>query len=378
MVTTIYFRKISRVYKKDNLMKKNLKVIQLIDSLDTGGAEVLAVNIYNILPEYNIKSFICVTRKEGGLKDKINDNYIFLNKKKTVDFKAVFSLRKFIKKNEINIIHAHSTSFFIAFCVKILLPNIKIVWHDHYGKSEYLQKRKIQPLKFISSWFNYVISVNSNLEKWAKENLHTKQVEFVNNFSKIEDFNEPCTFLKGQEGKKIVNLAGFRPQKDHLNLLKAFKIVIDECPNWSLHLIGKSYKDDYYKSIINFIKENKMNNHVFIYGERSDIKNILMQSSIGVLSSKSEGLPLSLLEYGLAKLPVVVTNVGECKELIKNNDTGVLVQSENDYQLGNGILELIKHKKERNNFGDNLYKLVSSKYSSEVFFKRIIVIYQNL
>ena len=59
-------------------------VIQLIDSLNVGGAEVLAVNIANGLSEQEIDSHLCATRSEGILKKNINSDvgYVFLNRKK--------------------------------------------------------------------------------------------------------------------------------------------------------------------------------------------------------------------------------------------------------------------------------------------------------
>ena len=91
---------------------KKLGVIQIIDSLNAGGAEVLAVNIANGLSEHEINSHLCTTRKEGVLKENIlkEVGYIFLNRKKTIDFYSIFKLSKYIKTNNITIIHAHSTS----------------------------------------------------------------------------------------------------------------------------------------------------------------------------------------------------------------------------------------------------------------------------
>ena len=66
-------------------MNKKLKVIQLIDSLKPGGAEMMAVNIANELGcEDGIASHLCATRLEGGLKEKLTPavHYFFLNKKK--------------------------------------------------------------------------------------------------------------------------------------------------------------------------------------------------------------------------------------------------------------------------------------------------------
>jgi glycosyltransferase involved in cell wall biosynthesis len=56
--------------------------------------------------------------------------------------------------------------------------------------------------------------------------------------------------------------------------------------------------------------------------------NILSQSTIGILTSASEGLPLALLEYGMAKIPVVVTNVGEMPAIVRDDINGYVVPVE--------------------------------------------------
>ncbi|MNS17676.1 hypothetical protein D3C72_493560 [compost metagenome] len=112
-----------------------MKILQLIDSLEAGGAERMAVNYANSLGSRIEFSALAATRKEGPLKERLNENvsYLFLERKRTFDLKAVSKLKKFIKEQQIQIIHAHGTSFFLAVLLKLTYPKIKIVWHDHHG-----------------------------------------------------------------------------------------------------------------------------------------------------------------------------------------------------------------------------------------------------
>ncbi|AMC10139.1 hypothetical protein Lupro_02245 [Lutibacter profundi] len=338
---------------------------------------MMAVNIANELANAGFQSYICTTRKEGNLKLKIKEDvgYLFLKKKVVLDIKAFIKLRKFIKENQISVIHAHSSSYFIAVLIKLTFLKIRIIWHDHYGNSENLKSRKIFPIKIMSNLFNSIISVNKLLEKWAKQHLKSKKVYVVPNFASL-DINIPkTTFLKGEEGKKIVCLANLRPQKDHINLLKAFVLVHAKSPDWTLHLVGLDLNDSYSTKIKNVITENKIMNSVFLYGSCSDISNILEQATIGVLSSKSEGLPVSLLEYGLAKLAVVVTNVGDCSKVIQNNVNGLLVEPANEITLADAILKLIGNNELRISFGTNLYKNIQHNFSKESYISKLIKIY---
>jgi glycosyltransferase involved in cell wall biosynthesis len=358
-------------------MNKKLKVIQLIDSLNPGGAEMMAVNIANGLAEKGIKSYICATRLEGDLKEKLSNRvgYLFLNKQSALDLKAILKLRRFIKRNQISIIHAHSSSYFIAVLMKLVSPKLKIFWHDHYGNSENLKDRTKFPLKLMSNLFDGVISVNEKLERWTAQNLNVKNVYVLSNFASFNSTIPKITFLEGNENKRIICLANLRKQKDHINLLKAFTNVYKKKRDWTLHLVGIDLKDNYSDSIKLFINKYQLTNSVFLYGSREDIESILKQATIGVLSSKSEGLPVALLEYGLAKLPVVVTDVGDCANVILDEVNGLVVLPNNSKQLEEAILKQIAHKNSAKIMGEKLFETVVSKFSKEKYISKLIKIY---
>jgi len=353
-----------------------MRVLQLIDSLDAGGAERVAVTYANTLCDYIDASYLCTTRKEGLLKQTLNDKvaYLFLKKKSALDIKAIIRLVTFIKKNKINIIHAHTSSFFLATSVKIYLPKIMIIWHDHYGKSEELDQRGFKILKWCSLKFCAIISVNHLLETWAKKNLNSKTVYYLENAITIPSFNEKSIKLHGKEGKRIICLANMRPQKDHINLLNAFKLVLEKYPEYSLHLIGQHWSNDYFKEVSKLLEKDEFKEHVFYYGSQPLVHGILKQCNIGVLSSNSEGLPLALLEYGMAGLAVVCTDVGQSKDLIK--DLGKCIPPNNPEALANAISFYIEHPEEMSSEAIGFNKHISNNYSIKNIIPKLVFYYE--
>lgn len=339
---------------------------------------MMAVNIANSLSNNSVDSFLCATRTEGDLKLKLHKDigYLFLNRNGTFDLNAIFILKKFIVQHKIDIIHAHSSSYFVAILVKLFYPKIKIVWHDHYGNSEELNKRKSQPLKFLSHYFKEIIVVNNLLKQWSENVLRFGRVHYLSNYAIFKNTKQ-IKILKGESGKRLVCVAGLRPQKDHLTLLKAFKKSHKEFNDWSLHLIGNHYADTYYTSIINYIEENKLNEIVYLYHGVVDIESVLAESTIGILSSKSEGLPVSLLEYGLAKLPVIVTDVGECKKVVLNSDYGFVVPKEDEFLLASKIELLIRDSDLRTKVAANFNKHILDNYSEQKIIHKLLKIYNS-
>lgn len=356
-----------------------MRILQLIDSLEAGGAERMAVNYANALAKQIDFSGLVVSRKEGALVNQVDEDvsYLFLNRNKVIDFKALYTLRKYVVLHKVAVIHAHSTSFFLAFLLKLIHPSIKIIWHDHYGDSEFLDKRPLLALRLIAPFFCGIIAVNQKLKVWAHEKMHFENTIYLPNFPTEEKNITEYTVLEGIEGKRIVCLANLRIQKDHFLLLEVAKKLKISHPEWTFHLVGKDFQDGYSKQIQSLIIENDLEKNVFLYGTKQDIKNILDQSTIAILTSQSEGLPMAILEYGLHKKPVVVTAVGELPLVIQNGKNGFLIDVQKEELFYQSIIELIEKVMLRNNFGEALYKTIFENYSEKKITKQYIIWLQN-
>jgi glycosyltransferase involved in cell wall biosynthesis len=351
-----------------------MRVIQIIDSLNTGGAERVAVNLANQLVGKIGTSFLCATRKEGLLKEELNDNveFFFLNRTKTLDIKAIWRLKSYIKANKIDIIHAHASSYFISTIVKLLLPKVRLIWHDHLGNRAQKKSKASFVLKICSFYFNAVITVNKDLANWATKNLKTKEVTYIPNFT-VRSRVSKYTVLEGVENKRILYLANLRDPKNHLFLLTVFTKLIKIFPDWTLHLVGKDYHNDYSEKVKNYIKSNNLTSHVFLLGQRKDVAHIINQCNIGVITSTYEGLPLALLEYGLGGLAVISTDVGQCKDVIAGH--GIVVKSQSKSELTEALKIFMSNEKLRINKSTSYNLHINQNYKTEHVINSILTIY---
>ncbi len=344
-----------------------MRIIQVIDSLETGGAERIAVNYANALAKRIEFSGLVPTRAEGSLRNQVeaNVNYYFIEKRRTLDLRAVSRLRDYCRKNRIDYIHAHSTSYFLAILVKFTYPKIKIIWHDHNGNSEFLEVREKMPLNFASFCFRGIVVVNTMLKDWAERALFCREVIYVPNFINTTETEIESTKLKGISGKRILSVANLREQKDHFMLLDVALKLRETHPDWTFHLVGKDFYDNYSQKVKDFIAANDLGSTVFIYGSRNDVGSIIRQSDIAILTSKSEGLPVALLEYGINKKPVVVTRVGEVPVIIEDGKNGFIIETGNRQMFYEGLLKLVDNPELRKSFGDTLSETILLKNSEE-------------
>ena len=347
-----------------------MRILQLIDSLEAGGAERMAVNYANALAQQIEFSGLVSTRKEGDLKAQVQTkvSYLFLNKKSTLDIKALCSLRRYVIDNKIDWVQVHSTSFFMAVLLKFSFPSIKLIWHDHYGDSEFLSSRSKTIYRLGLPFYRGVISVNEKLKDWTRQTFHFENVVYFPNFSTGSKSTLITTILKGKKGKRILSLANLRPQKNHFLLIQIAKRIKISHPDWTFHLVGKDFKDEYATQINQAIIGNHLEKTVFIYDSKPDVENILSQSTIGILTSASEGLPLALLEYGMAQIPVVVTNVGEMPAIIENEINGYVVPVE-EQQFYEKLVNLMEDERKQSIFAERLSKTMIEKFGESSIIK---------
>jgi len=347
-----------------------LKILQLIDSLHSGGAERMCVNISNVLHESGHDVTLCASREGGTLEKFITPGvrYCLLKKKSPVDLAAFRSLIRIIRDNEISVVHAHSSSLFWAVAAKIFLRSLKIIWHDHLGIKIY-DRKKIYFYKLISSKIDGIISVNQELVEWSRQNMKvpSERIVMINNFpllNIVSKQSDPKVFT-------IVCLANLRPQKDHPTLIRAVAELNEMNLPKSLKVImaGSADNQEYSDMIRTLIKELKLEDIIEMHGSVEDTASLLASADCGVLTSVSEGLPVALLEYGMAALPVVVTDVGQCAEVVGNGKHGILIKPGDSSSLANSLLKLVNNKDYSDELAKSLERNVKQNYGAERFLK---------
>ena len=350
-----------------------MRVLQLIDSLNPGGAERMAVNLANLLVGRIDGSYLCTTRREGGLKEMLNPEvgYLFLHKRKSLDLSALMRLKRFVAENRIDVVHAHTTSFFIATQLRLIKPGLKLIWHEHHGARTRRNKKQSRILLRLAKRFSHIITVNPDLKSWWAQRVGVDKVSYIQNFVQNTELKVPYE----QRKKQIICLANLRDPKDHLNLLRAFQKLSEDFQDWELVLIGKDLDDEYSRNVKTFIEKNSLRDSVKILGEVNNIEDRLQQAAIGVLSSSSEGLPMALLEYGMAGLAVVSTDVGNCAEVIAN--FGTVVPPSHPGSLASALERYIEDSNARDNDSKAFRRHIVSRYSEEAAAELFIEIYSK-
>ncbi len=366
----------NRLYRK---LSRPISVLHITDTLEAGGMERMAVNLVNHLPQKRCRAFLCITRRDGPLFKKLAPHVrrLQLRRRYWFDVIALRRLIAFIREQNIQILHAHGTSLFIAILVSFFSPYPAVIWHVHSGGLA-IGKRKTWPYRLVARRINGVIVVNQALADWACQTLRlaSNRIWYLPNFVWALNKAKERASLPGQDGSRIICLANIRPPKDHANLVQAMDLVSREIPSAHLILAGSAADTDYFHDIQRLITKYQMEKHVSFLGHRDDVLNILGSCDIGVLSSISEGFPMTLLEYGIAGLPTVATQVGQSPEVLDYGRAGILVPPGSPTQLAKGLLELLHSADRREFLGKQLNRHVYEKFNHHHILGKFCMCYE--
>ena len=333
----------------------------------------MCINISNVLDEHGYDVHLCATRIGGPLEKYVAPSIKLhiLGKKNSIDFVTFKRILGIIKDNDIEIIHAHSSSLFWAIAAKRIEGEIKVIWHDHLGMRINDRKKNLI-YKLISGKIDGIIAVTDDLAVWSRNNMKVQvnRILMINNFPSLNIVHrnpDPEYFT-------IVCLANLRPEKDHETLVRAVSLLKGQNLPKKLKVILAGSVDDsnYVERIKDLIVTHGLDNIIEVPGSIEDTASLLAKADCGVLSSVSEGLPISLLEYGLSALPTVVTNVGYCSNVIGNGKYGKLINSGDAIGLSENILFYMSNPVIANEVGLSFKEHIISNYGADNYLLRYL------
>ena len=347
-----------------------MKIAYIIDSLyNAAGMErILILKANSLCTLYNI-TFI-IRNQEGKepyypLKDEIR--LIDMGLTSPIGYRK--ELSAFLKKEQFDIVIS-TGGWEFYFLYKIKDGSKKIfefhfsfyiskVWFDTANRGLSTKvKAYMQTMRraLIARHYDQVVvltTADASRWKWFCKNV----VVMPNPLTIATDKTSIC------ENKQVIAVGRLNKQKGFDYLIEAWKLVHCQHPDWILKIYGEGDLHSFLQSQINIYR---LQNSVFLEGNTSHIIEKYLESSIFVLSSRTEGLPLVCLEALACGLPIVSFKLIGIEDLIKNEENGYLIKKVGDTQnMANAICKLIKHDTLRKRLGKNSLE-IAKKYDVKV------------
>jgi glycosyltransferase involved in cell wall biosynthesis len=175
--------------------------------------------------------------------------------------------------------------------------------------------------------------------------------------------------------KTIGAIGRFSPEKGFDILLESFHTVIRKGYDLNLIIIGDGPER---RKLEEIIARRNMNDRVFLPGYVAQASRYLKHFSVFVISSLTEGLPITLLEAMRAGVPVVSTRVGGIEEVIGGGSAGILVDPCNSDKLAEGMCALICDDELADNLSKRAEERFINSFSSKIMAENYIHVYNDI
>lgn len=367
---------------------KKINVLILESIFHLGGAEKITYEIVNQINKERYDIILCTLYHPGPMGEVfINDGYKFHHDliKSKFDYRAFFKLRKIVIEDKINLIYLLNqplTLFWGLVIGKTLkIPIVSVMHNTLVTKKKHV---KLNIYKYLITFVNRVVAV-ANIQKdhlVKNEGFPEKLITVIYNGVDVDKFNifvnkaEKIKSLGMDTSSKTIGIvARMNWDKGVDVFLHTAKLVLQKNKNVQFLIVGEGPDMSVLKKLS---AELNIDNKVFFIGARTDIAEILRTFDIAVLSSRTEALPMALLEYMATGLPIVATSVGSIQELIKDRENGFLVQPKNPAALAEKILYLLENKELAQRMGVKARKKVNEKFRLEITVKETEKLFNEL
>lgn len=314
-----------------------MKILHVITSLRTGGAEKLMVDLLPRLRDLgNDVELLLFDGTRTPFYDKLEKTGIKINslsiEGNVYNPLNILKLRKYLKGYDI--VHTHNTACQLFAAVCGVLCSVVLVTTEHNTSNRRRGWKWYVPIdRWMYSRYKKVICI-SDQALASLEDFHGKDSKntVIYNGIDIQQYLNPLTDISSKENYTITMVAGFRYQKDHDTLIKACSLLPG---NYTLRLVGDGERKPILQKLAN---ELGIENRVEFCGLRSDIPEILAESDINVLSSHFEGLSLSSIEGMASGRPFVASDVNGLREIVSGH--GILFPHGDEKALAHEITKL--------------------------------------
>lgn len=246
----------------------------------------------------------------------------------------------------------------------------KDVWIEQFKKMSLLAYRRAD---MVTSLYQHAKSLQIDLGCPAEKIRVTPNGIQTATLANLEE--------KSKEEENMIYVGAVlrvTPIKDVKTMIQAFAFAKKKVPNLKLWIMGPTDEDEEYaQECFNLVEALGVSDVVFT--GRIQIKDYLGKMDFTILTSISEGQPLTILESYAAHKPVIATDVGNCRELIFGNEdgfgaAGILTHIMNLEEIAEAMVELSVNEKERLEMGESGYKRVMAFYRIE----QMKAVYSNI
>jgi glycosyltransferase involved in cell wall biosynthesis len=372
------------------------RVLHIIDSFEQGGSERLALQLVRQLQESGrCHVRLACLQNKGSLRgdaERLGLGEIPeypLNSFYDRNFVTqLHRLARFLKDNEIDIVHTHDfyTNIFGMTAASISRVKARVTYKgETEGFRTSLQKRAERgAFRLAHRVIANCLVVQNQL---IREGVNPKRIVKHYNGLDLNRLKVPLELRRAEalaafglpldSARRFITIVAnlHNPVKDHPMFVRAAARVRAAVPDAAFVIAGEG---DLMGGLRDLAVQLGIAQEIFFIGRCDNVANLLFASDVGVLSSKAEGFSNAILEYMAAGLPVVATDVGGVREAIVEGETGFVVPAGDDQKMAERIIEVLGDSERARNMGRQGKSIVAQKFASEHHLRNTLELYDEL
>lgn len=323
-----------------------IKVLHIFPTFLVGGAEILIKNIIlNTKKSEKIKQDLYIIKNlfEHHLVKDISENIFFANEKNKFNLISIFKFTRYVLKNKYDIIHIHIpvTIFFVLF-IKILMPNIKVIYTIHNTNTDRFAKKF--ELNFLYRFVDKYIAISECVMKDAlRIGFPMDRITLIYNSIDISKYD--AFEYKKEVNKQYIVFACigrlYVEQKGQDILINALNILKNEykCENFKCYFAGDTNSSDY-DSLKKLKESYNLNDNIEFLGMVQDIPTLLKHVDVLVIPSRYEGFGLVVLEGIAGRCHIVSSKIDGPKEILQDIKSKTEFEVEDYFELAYILKEI--------------------------------------
>lgn len=365
-----------------------MRIIHLASGDLWAGAEVqlfhLAINL-NKQPETDL---LVVLLNDGQLADELrkkNINVKVFDESNLSFFKIFREFYKLCRETKPNIIHTHRVKENIVGGVVSWLIRSSSARTVH-GAQEFSSNIKSRVLNFVDDWIaclfqQRVIAVSHELNEKLQKHCFSSKLDIIENCVDIAYINkmamEPVNYPLEEECFNVAFVGRFVDVKRTDIFIGIAEKLKEICPNKKIkfNMFGDGPLWDEKRQ---YVKQKNLDDIIHLAGFVDNSAPYLKKMDLLVFTSDHEGLPMTLLEAMVLKVPVLSRNLTTIKYVLCKGTCGYFVESDSIADFAKKILEVSDNKNERDVMKNNAYDIIENKYSINVLVERYMALYNSL
>jgi sugar transferase (PEP-CTERM/EpsH1 system associated) len=304
-----------------------------------GGLENVVFNLVRCCTADVVPACVLCLQEAGALApqfERIGVAVETLSKPPGSIWKRVIQVAGALRRARADVLHTHNPGPHLHGALAAKLAGVPVLVHTKHGRNFVDRPLAVRLNRFAAALSDCVVAVSEDAARVALdlEKVSPTKVRIIRNGVDLDRFQYRPP-RRSDEGIRAVTVARLDPIKDQVTLLRAVRLVVDKEPAFTLDIVG----DGPSRPELELLRGTLgLARHVRFHGFQHDVQPYLAQSDYFVLSSLSEGIPLTLLEAMAVGLPGVATDVGGNREVVVSGETGYLVPAEAPGALADAML----------------------------------------